>query len=346
MSRIQSVEVFRVFAIIAVISIHTAPFGGIGDNQIYTFLNIAINQGSRFAVPFFFIMSGFFFAKKINGGGAVFSTMVGALKRLLAIWLFFSIVYIFPYDLIAAFEYGSLGPFKVIYWNLLSIKNDLMQFVFQGTKVHLWFLVSLAWAIIITSFFLRCFQSNPLPPLIVFSMAIYVVGMLAKSYADTPLGISIDFDTRHGPFFGTVFFVMGYVLSRLKLNANCFFYGLIITFLGYALHLGEVYYLFISYEVWPTIHEYVVGTLLVGLGVSLMALSNHPFLNIKSISGVGRYTLGIYGIHFVFIDLLAHYDKKISSPVWEIGYVFIVFLLSVGITLMLSKSKRLKKVLV
>jgi len=343
MSRIQSIDVFRVFAIIAVISIHTTPFRGVENNQAYTLLNVAINQGARFAVPFFFVISGFFFAKKIYGGRQLLPTTTSTLKRLLAIWLFFSVIYILPYNLIAAFEYGALGPIKVVYWNLLRIADDPIQFIFQGTKGHLWFLVSLCISIIITSLFFKCFQRNHLALLIIFSVALYVFGLLAKAYAGTPVGINIDFNTRNGPFFSTVFFVMGLVLSRLKLNQNYLYYGLLVLFLGYTIHLGEIYYLYSAYGTWPTSHDYVFGTLFVGLGVSLMALSNHPLLNSQGLSVIGRYTLGIYAIHFVFVDMLRSIDKEVSSPVWEVGYVFIVFLLSVSITLLLSKSERLNK---
>ncbi|MCG7869698.1 MAG: acyltransferase family protein [Candidatus Thiodiazotropha taylori] len=345
-NRIHSIDAFRVLAILAVIAIHTTPFGEVENNQTYTVLYVAINQLARFAVPFFFVISGYFFARKINGGSALLPSAIYSLKRLAIIWLFFSVVYVFPYDLIKAFEYGLLGPVKVFYWNLVTIEHDPVKFLFQGSKVHLWFLVSLALSIIITSLFLRYFQPNPLPSLITFSVVIYVFGLLAKSYADTPYGVDIDFNTRNGPFFSTVFFVMGYVLSYIKLNPSYLFYGLLVTIVGYAIQAGEIYYLYHSYSIDPTSHDYVVGTLLVGLGVSLMALSNHPFLNIRSISGIGRYTLGIYGIHFIFVDMLRHFDQKVSNPSWELIYVLIVFLLSVIVTVVLSRNKKLKKVFV
>lgn len=177
-------------------------------------------------------------------------------------------------------------------------------------------------------------------------MALYVVGLLARPYSVTPIGIDIHFNTRRGPFFSTVFFVLGYVLSYFEFTPKHFIYGLWVMLLGYAVSFGEIYYLYSTYQIWPASHNYVVGTLLVGLGASLMALSNHPLLNIPSLSKIGKYTLGIYGIHYVFVDLLKAYDKQISNPFWEIGCVFIVFLLSVSVTLVFSKNERLRKVFV
>lgn len=151
MSRIQSIDTFRIFAIIAVISLHTTPFHISEGSSIYRYLDVLINQGARFAVPFFFVLSGYFYARKIKSGSEITPTTINLLKRLGAIWLFFTIIYILPYDFFSAFEYGVIGPAKVIYWNLRKIVNDPVEFIFEGSKVHLWFLVSLSLSVLITS---------------------------------------------------------------------------------------------------------------------------------------------------------------------------------------------------
>ena len=346
MRRIQSVDSFRFLAIIGVIVIHTTPFKGGELRDTYDYFYVAINQGARFAVPFFFIVSGFFFAKKIRVRGSVLPVAAKILKRLGLIWLFFSMVYIIPYDLFSAFEYGVVGPVKVVYWNLENIISDPVRLVFEGSKGHLWFLVSLANSVFITTLFLQYWKSNPLLPLIIVSVALYIFGLLAKSYSETPLGLSIDFNTRNGPFFSTVFFVLGYVLSYMEFSHKHLAYGFMIMALGYGIHLCEIYYLYTAYGVSPASHDYVAGTVLIGLGVSLMALSGHPLLKIANASRIGKYTLGIYGIHFVFVDLLSPIDKQLSNPAWEIAYVFLVFLLSSSVTHIAAKHDRLRKVLV
>lgn len=217
---------------------------------MYSLIRVPVLQ-FRFSL----ILSGYFYARKIKSGSEVTPTTINLLKRLGAIWLFFTIIYILPYDFFSAFEYGVIGPAKVIYLNLRKIVNDPVAFIFEGSKVHLWFLVSLSLSVLITSLFLLYWPKNPLPPLIIFSMALYVVGLLARPYSMTPIGIDIHFNTRRGPFFSTVFFVLGYVLSYFEFTPK----------------------------------------------------------------------------HFIF---------------WEIGCVFIVFLLSVSVTLVISKNERLRKVFV
>ncbi len=346
MSRIQGIDTIRVFAILAVIAIHTAPFGGSDYTGAYQYLHIAITQGARFAVPFFFVVSGYFFGIKVKKRDSVLPISLDIVKRLFLIWAFWSLIYILPYDLFSAFKQGLLGPLKVVYLNLIGIANNPIQFLFEGSKVHLWFVVSLALSVMITAVYLRFRQSRSIVPLVIFAILLYVFGLCAKAYSETPIGINIEFNTRKGPFFSTIFFVTGYALSQCKLESRHFSYGLVAMATGYVIHFSEIYYLNSVYHVWPALHDYVFGTYLEGLGAALMAFSNHSLLKLDHLSRIGKYTLGIYAIHFIFVDILKHFDKQISSPFWEIGYIFLVFILSVGSTLVLSKYKPLEKVFV
>lgn len=343
MNRIVSVDTFRVLAIISVISIHTSPFRECLDTSFCGYLDVLVNQGARFAVPFFFIISGYFFAEKAKHDRATIPAMISYTQKLIFIWMFFSAIYIFPYNLLSIFDHGILGPAKVVYWNLLRITENPVLFLFQGSQAHLWFLVSLSISILIASLFIHFFKPKNIIYLVLISLFLYIFGVLSKSYSETPIGIKFNFNTRNGPFFSTIFFVIGYVLSGYRITNRHLIYGLIIMLLGYVICFGEIYYLSSIYGIPAIEHDYVFGTLFIGLGASLMALSNHSILNIKILSKFGKYTLGIYGIHFVFVSLLSDIDKKTSNPAWEIGYIFLVFLLSTATTIKLSSYKKLNK---
>ena len=346
MSRIQSIDVIRLAAIVAVIAIHTTPFAGVQDNRWYLYLGVVINLLARFAVPFFFVISGYFFAKKLKNSDSVWPPTLDILKRVGLIWLFFSLLYLLPYDVVAAFNDGSSGLADQFYQNVMNVVKDPVAFLFQGSKDHLWFLVSLGFAIVIVALLVRFCKYYPLIVIGVFSLGLYIFGLLAKAYSETSLGINIDFNTRNGPFFSTVFFFMGYAFSYLRITTSYFYYGLLILLAGYLLQFTEMFYLYSVYDVWPARQDFVVGTILLGAGISLMALSNHPWLHSKQLATIGQYTLGIYGMHYVFVDLLGHLDETLSTPVWELGYVFLVLLLSVGATLALSRVKPLRRVFV
>jgi surface polysaccharide O-acyltransferase-like enzyme len=83
-----------------------------------------------------------------------------------------------------------------------------------------------------------------------------------------------------------------------------------------------------------------------GLGVAMAALSNHSTLKNKMLSKIGQMTLGIYAVHFIFVDLLRPIDKVSDDIVWEVGYVVVVLALSILTSLALSKNKITKKIVV
>jgi surface polysaccharide O-acyltransferase-like enzyme len=174
---------------------------------------------------------------------------------------------------------------------------------------------------------------------------LYLFGVLAKSYADTPIGIPIEFDTRNGPFFSTLLFVTGYLISGREVREKWLFYGIVVFLLGTVMHFAEVYSLYAMYSTGLK-QDYVIGTYFMGVGVAMTSLSNHPALRNKALSKIGRMTLGIYAIHYIFVDLLRPIDKALDSIVWELGYVILVLALSVMACSMLSQNKTTKKIVV
>ena len=64
--RIPSLEFGRLLAIMAVILIHTGPFRGEYYSESVHLFSDILNQIARFAVPFFFLMSGYFLCEKLT----------------------------------------------------------------------------------------------------------------------------------------------------------------------------------------------------------------------------------------------------------------------------------------
>ena len=341
MNRIQSVDIFRLLAIIAVISLHTTPFKveSAVNTDLFEYLSVLINQLSRFAVPFFFIISGYFYSVKLNNGTDPLSAANKMGYRILTLFLFWCFVYLLPYNISAIYEHGILGPIKVSYWSINHLIAHPIKLVMQGTKIHLWFMISLLFSLYICSFFI---YKKWIKSLIIISIVLYVIGVLAKSYIDTPFGLDIGFNTRNGPFFGTLFFTTGYIISTLKSNSKWLLYGFFIFLLGTSIHFCEIYTIN-QYFHTSLYQDYVFGTYLMGLGVALASLSNHPILHSKKMSNIGQMTLGIYAIHFIFVDLLKPFDTYLNSAAWEISYVLIVTMLSILPIHFLSKNTKIKR---
>jgi len=343
-NRIVSVDVFKLLAITAVIAIHTEPFRGSasGESNLYQYLGVLINQLSRFAVPFFFVISGYFWGTKIKGSVSVASVSISIAKRICLIFAAWSVIYALPYNISSIFEHGLLGSITVAYCNLINLSKDPVTLMMQGTKVHLWFLIALLFSLGISSLLVEKEKQNTL---IAISVMLYLIGLLARAYSDTPLGIHINFNTRNGPFFGTIFFVSGYFLANRTPEPGWFSKGVTLLGVGWIFHFSELYVLCKLFGTNPY-QDYVIGTYLMGIGAAMVSLSNNALFRNDTLGDVGKLTLGIYGIHFVFVDILRPLDILISAWPWKIGYIVLVLLFSAVSVMILSKSKYTRSIII
>lgn len=344
MSRLKSVDSFRAIAILFVIAIHTSPF----ESQSFPIgnaLDLAtiINQISCFAVPLFFVLSGYFWAKKFENGDELLESTVRMCKRITFLFIAWSAIYLLPTDIALSFTYGLIGPIKQIYWNLVDAVNNPITTIMVGTKVHLWFLVGLICSLSITAVFVR-FKLNRL--LVVVAVVLYLIGLAGKAYSDTPIGFHANFNFRNGPFFSLIFFVTGYFLQKRQVNASWFLYGCLLAVLGFALQLTESLFL---HNNWGTkmAPSYVIGTYFFGVGVALISLSNVKWLQLSVFSSIGPLVLGIYASHMIFVDLLRPLDRHYSgNSIWDVTYLIVVFFLSLALSLILLRYRFTKKLVV
>lgn len=113
MKIIDSVYTLRLIAVFAVITIHTAPFSFDGWEiaDQFTLPNV-INQLSRFAVPMFFVLSGYFWGMKIRGDADLARTSQVVVRRIFSVWLFWSIMYLMPYNFFSVETYDITRQIK------------------------------------------------------------------------------------------------------------------------------------------------------------------------------------------------------------------------------------------
>lgn len=337
MSRVESVDAIRVIAIVAVIGIHTTPF----DSSPQTFgqvPNVAtvFNQLARFAVPVFFVLSGFFWGcKALNNRSALRSSVMTA-GRLLLLAAAWSLLYLLLMNVYDQPMEGLHDYARLLKTNVLEISNRPLMTLMQGTKVHLWFLISLACSMLITSVLVEWKQQR----LLVFGAVIlFLIGTAGKAYSLTPIGFKSSFNLRDGPFFSLIFFVTGYLLSRYQNRQGWLAKGFFVALFGLSIHLAELHFL---NRIWGVrlIQDYVFGTYFFGTGAAMVALSGSPILAHLKIAPLGPFVLGIYLSHFIFVDLLKSLDRQYAGLVaWDILYLSTVFLFSFLLTVALSKNR-------
>ena len=215
-NRINSIDIVRLFAAILVIAIHTQaiiwfPSRANGNIQILT----------RVAVPFFFCTSGYFLQKSYISKDC--SAIAGTLLKLIKVYVFVSLAYfsfIFLQNPILLHE-----PKK---WMLVD-------FLFNGSYYHLWYMVGVIYSIAMIYMFCKLKLTKMLFPL---AALCYAVGLLGTSYygigSRLPV-LSTLFDSgwflsiRRIFLMGFPFVALGWALSEgkmkfrpsLKLLSNC-----------------------------------------------------------------------------------------------------------------------------
>lgn len=336
--RAASVDAVRVAAIAAVIAIHTTPFEHAG-RPIGAELDLAtvLNQATRFAVPFFLAVAGFFWARKVAEAGDVRAPTRTLVRRALLVWMGWWLIYLLPWNLVDALALGPLGPLKVVWWNLALAARRPAIALLEGTSPHLWFLVALAGAGALSALFL---QGGARRSLAGFAAALYLVGLAGQAYPHAPFGFHLDPDLRNGHLFALAFFVTGVELHRRGPRAGWLPIGAALAAAGLALHLGESW---VAHALWgePLQRDYMAGTYFYGTGVAMMALSGlsraAPSSSVepaaaqrwRALAALGPAVLGIYASHMVFVSLLKPLDRRLTGAAWwEVAYVAAVFVLA------------------
>jgi hypothetical protein len=293
-------------------------------------MSIFITQGVRFAIPFFSIVAGYFFGKKIREGERPQSLVSSYTGRLLTVFIFWSIIYLlFPPRL------------KIISYKISAILNHPETFMLQGPRVHLWFLISMVLSLGIVEIFVSRRHETKL---ILFSLILYFLGLLGGSYSFIlqHFGIEIDFNTRNGPFFTTLFFSIGWFLSSERFFIKPSF-AVVVTVVGYVFHMTEVFVLTKYSLVKPCYHDYLIGTILFGTGPVLFLLSKKNMGQSNLLSFMGKYTLGVYVSQFIFLDLVFLLRTRFPSLFLEMIYPFVVYALAFTATFFCSQNRILRR---
>ena len=266
--RNAGIDFGRVVAFAAVVVIHNGIF-----RHTQFEVAVAVNQLGRFAVPFFFIASGYFYG--LNPRSTV-ETVRYCIVRIAPIFLFWMLLYD-PKALLIS------GPAS-----LIALMNGG-----SGPGGHLWFLPALGIALTLTAFVLRFAGILWLVPL---ALAAYTLGLVGGSYREafTPVSGLIG-DTRNGLFFGFPCVVAGVVIARMSLPPMSRS-GLTIAVALLAILQVSEFLALTSLIGYPSEKDFVVATLPFAIAVFILARSTKVFGS-QNIANLGTVALGAYALH-------------------------------------------------
>lgn len=202
-------DYFRIIAALLIIAIHTSPLLSYSEMSDFILTRII----ARIAVPFFFMLSGFFLISRHNYN-------YDKLKVFLKNTVFIYGISIFIYIPLNIYN----GYFSMD--NLLP--NIIKDIVFDGTLYHLWYLPA---SIIGASIAYFLVKKLGMKWSFIISVILYIIGMLGDSYygflEKLPLlknfyGYIFEVSdyTRNGVFFAPVFFILGGIIANKSVSIS------------------------------------------------------------------------------------------------------------------------------
>ena len=336
--RIYSIDAMRIIAMVFIVMIHTDPFAGLSaTGNMATFV---IKTTARFAVPFFFVTSGYFFALKATRGDPTDYVR----RRAVSI----GSIYVFGLLLCApTFLAGRLARAYIEGRSLTTtVTESLAEFVdpvallYYGTSVSeiLWFLPALLFSFLFVYLFLRLDKAAYVLPV---ALAFHVIGLLGSTYT---MFVDVPIEIRDALFFGFFYTSLGYTICARDWEPSAdrgrLLAGLVGVFavvqlvefyvLGYPLN-GEAF----GASVYAP--SYGISTALLTIALFMFLLSR-PKLGVDTpLPSWGTYAVGIYIVHpavFALIrtgrDVLESVGYSIDGTiVWHLLLTPTLFLVSV-----------------
>lgn len=197
---------FRIISAILVITIHTSPLLCVGEEADFILTRVI----ARVAVPFFFMVSGFFLLPDIRWNEDQWNRVWRQIGKLGWIYLIATLLYV-PIRLYS----GALG-------SQYTIGTAIKDILFDGTFYHLWYLPAAILGLMITAGLLKRCRTEAVFGI---SIVLYLVGLLGDSYYGLAQQIGgvrqlyaglfqiMDY-TRNGIFFAPLFLMLGCMLKR------------------------------------------------------------------------------------------------------------------------------------
>jgi len=284
------IDVLRLVFAIMVVSIHTMAFQSINEN-----LRIATSMGiARLAVPFFFVVTGYFLYDRINLENEPKST----LKRLLILyvsWVLIEAITLFP-RVIGSFI--SMGPIFCIKYLLII-----------GVTGSLWYISSLIITIFIISPVLK---KDKIFLLLFIGFILYIFGMTGDTYFGlfektmiNPLisgYTSIFILPQIGVTESILFVTLGAAVNKYKLNEKINKPGLL-SIISIILLLIEAFVLNKT-GIAKDSNMYISAIIAAPL-ILIWAINYKKNISLKVTKACREYSLGIYCSHQIIMMYIA-----------------------------------------
>lgn len=325
-NKITSIELGRLVAIFLVVAMHCQMFLTYFLYQDTPWFGYIFNQSTRFAVPLFFLISGYLMQPKLMA--APMATVKSFCTPLLRVFIVWSVICaLMPFNFHTVMTEGYLVE-RMGYWNYLG--QAPLNTLLEGGLVHLWFIPALMIAALITALMVRFNQVRLLLPL---AVVLYIYGVLAGSYQNIT-ELWTPFFTRNGPFFSTLMFAIGFIIRQNSIQVSAA-KAAVLALAGMAVHFIEAYMLMDYKQAFNT-NDFVFSTMVWGTGVFLFLLAKPNLGNHAWVLNLSKSVLPIYVSHLPIIIVMMNVAgfMQLAGPAKDAT----VFTGTIVLTLLLVKG--------
>ncbi len=235
----QNLDILKYISAILIMILHLRPFINFSNQLDLAFNNII----TRICVPIFFIITGYFVAKKENNNENYIKDYI---KKTIPLYLVWSLLYI-PIIIGTIIKYLPIIneyiskinislPLFIILLMLLLPVVILIALCYTGIYYHLWYFPAIIFSLLILKKWKNKFN---IKYLLVISFILLLFGATETYYGVLPLSIkellsyyyNIFFTTRNFLFFGLFYVVLGYFIgTKERPYSKYCFAKLIISF--------------------------------------------------------------------------------------------------------------------
>lgn len=313
MNRNYTIDLFRLIASFFILTLHTE----LPDFNIE--LSSYIRLAGRWAVPFFFMTTGYFIGRKIKDQNTLAFTSIQ--KNFV--------------NLVSIFVVGSLVFFAWT-WSIgeLWFFNDISLF-FWGGYWHLWFISAMILAYLVIWYFYAINQSKLLP---ILSAAILIIGLYSDSY-DVVFNSEIVYDSIPRFLSAIPFMYLGIYLYNKKIKPNQLQLWIVVFGMGFILQYLEMWFLNKEYDYPMYDHQILIGTIISSVAIFMMCLLITTKETKLAIYGK-KYSLFIYLYHLIafwsITKILALINIELSDYI-QLAMPILGFIVTLLFAILLDK---------
>ena len=329
----ESVDLAKFIGSFLVVANHTAIFRSVSETANHYFINLFC----RLAVYFYFIASAYFFFQglkmengKIIRGAGNLQKLKKYLIRVGLLYCLWSLVYLIQ----DVFFWSSAGCLT-----FANIKGYALSFFINSSHFHLWFVISLIYAIPIMYAILRFFGKRVL---FVLSGVLYIIQLLNGSYSFLNISF-LRWMTKLGdiwPRMNTVLFAVVPICSlallcdKIKLKKGLLWALAVSFFLLFSFE-GMILYFCVSKNTSPCLIFTLPAVLFIFIAVKISPVRLKRSFEIRKLSTI------IYCMHPLVITLfsICFESNKMNSIVYFVTISVITLVVGMLILLLYKKTK-------